>query len=577
MKKSLEARRSPLATQLSQSIGRTQVSRAKQQAWAARLKNSVAGLVATARRTLLALCSLGAAASLSSALAQQPSLSNQRPVVNAKPVLLPWRQIKWPAVDFSRTSLKAGGSLYVLKESSEKKFRLELVFAGGTFSLNPEQRPAMGALIDLLLLGGAGKRSYQDIQNYALTEGLQFNTQVSGTGGLQVSVSGLAKDFKRALPILEDILIAPRFEPSALDLWKQMQADEFASSLDASNGRKQQAFVQQEIARLIYGPDHFYSKTLERKSTKVTSKVTLAEVKALHPRLVNATGVKCLLAGGVGSVEEKALIQSLAKIPDRPYEPLRWLPTRPVDSGTLGAGGASAKGHKTRVTIIRKADLSQSQVSYQIFAPSMGQLNEMERTQFSILSEVFSSTGGVVGNDRFSKALRGDSGLSYSPHAHFDDNAMEPNTNVAAWRMGFQSPNESVGKAVEIASQTWSQFEETGIKEDELERARISLMNRMLATELTLFDRSSLIWDDVLQSRIPNPLFLEATLARLEQEKSVGTLNTGLGRFGGHGNQRALVIFGNPPAEEIQKIKSLPGFEIAKEVPFSKLTEDLKK
>jgi zinc protease len=498
-----------------------------------------------------------------SSLAQDGQLSSQRPVIAAKPLQLPWRQIKWPSIDYARVSLPSGGALYTMKSTSEKKFKLDIVFRGGTFALPEADRPAMGATIEMLTLGGAGKRSYQDIQNYALSEGLQLEAQVADTGGLQLSASGLAKDFAKVIPLIEDIILRPRFDPAALDLWKQMKADEFNSTLEASSGRKQQAFVQQEASRLLFGDKHFHSRSLFRKSTKVTKNVEMAQIKKLYPSLINSTGIRILLAGGVTDANEKELQRLVAKFPAGPYQPSQWIPYRP-----------KYKNGKTQVTIIRKPDLSQSQVSFQIYSPSFGHLNDFEQTRMNILSEIYSSTGGVVGNDRFSKALRGDSGLSYSPHAQFDDTALEPNSNVASWKMGFQSPNESVGKAMEIASKTWELFREKGVQSDELERSRIAMMNRMLGSELTLFDRATQVWDGILSNKIPNPMVLEATLAKLEQEQSAEPLNELLSRFGSEAHAQVAVIFGNPSEAEVQKIKNLPGFEIAKEIAFSKLVEE---
>jgi zinc protease len=500
------------------------------------------------------------------AFAQSGNLKSERPVVDAKPVLLPWRTISWPKLEFSRETLSRGGALYQMQDASEKKFRVEIVFAGGTFALPEKDRPAYGAMVDLLLMGGAGKRSFQDIQNFTLAEGLNVETKVGGTGGLEVSMSGLNKDFLKGLQLLEDVLLRPRFDPAALELWKQMESDEFSGILDASNSRKQQSFVQQETARLLFGNNHFYSRSLFRRASSALNSVSLAKIKELYPQAVNASGLRVLTVGSMSKQNETALVRVLGKIPHKGFPPIAWMPERP----------ALSPAKKVRVVVVRKDDLTQSNVLYQRTSLSLGEPNTLERIRLAVLGEIFSSSGGVVGNDRFSKALRADSGLSYSPHAQHDDDFMAPNTNVSTWKMSFQSPNESVGRALEIAQKTWQDFQSKGVSNSELDRARIALMNRMMGQELTLNDKAGLAWSAILQDRLPRTGFLEHQLAQLELESDPAKLNSLLRHYSDDVSAGTVVIFGNPPPDEVKKIKALSNFELVKDISFKSLVDELK-
>jgi hypothetical protein len=232
---------------------------------------------------------------------------------------------------------------------------------------------------------------------------------------------------------------------------------------------------------------------------------------------------------------------------------------------------------KLRVAVIRKADMTQCNVSLRWYFPNAGRMNELERTRFSILREVFSSTGGVVGNDRFSKALRADTGLSYSPRADFDNEALEPNTNVAMWRMNFQSANERVGDAVVLARKTWDDFASKGISAAELDRARVARMNALMAQEPTVFDKADMFLDDVLSRVVPNALGLENALLRLERETAPAAVNEALLRLVRGGAVGSLVIMGNPPKAQMEKILALPGVEFVRDVPFDDVVRDLQR
>lgn len=495
-------------------------------------------------------------------------LASQRPTLPSKPVALPWRDIRWPSLDYSRTPIAGGGALYTLPGGGGRKFRIEAVFEIGAYTLPQAQRPLLTAAMDLILLGGAGKRSFEEIRNHAHRNGIQIDTRLTTIGYLRISVSGLTEDFKVGLELLEDMLLKPRFDRDALALWKQEQVDAFNALLDGSSAAKQSRFLEQESARLIFGSDHYYTQALKRVSVRTIQSIENAQVIEVANKLVNRAGLTMVLSGTFSEADAKALHALGTRLPRKEPVVLSWMPPRPKFP-------TPHKRFPLRMTIVRKADMTQCNATLRWYFPNAGRLNEMERTRFAILREIFSSSGGVIGNDRFSKALRADSGLSYSPRAHFDGEAMEPSTNVAMWRMNFQSPNEKIGDAVTLARKTWDDFITKGVTADELERARVSRMNMMMAAEPTVFDKTDLFLDDLLSRSVTHPLGLENTLMRLERETNVAAVNEALFRMAEGNAIGALVIFGNPTKEQVEKIKSAAGAELVRDVSFEELVRNL--
>jgi hypothetical protein len=125
-----------------------------------------------------------------------------------------------------------------------------------------------------------------------------------------------------------------------------------------------------------------------------------------------------------------------------------------------------------------------------------------EEIEYDLLEDVFSSSGGIVGNDRFSKALRADSGISYSPHASFHHHLLHPNTNISSFFMSFQTPNNRLVEGIQLAEKTWNHFRKNGITQDELEFTKISSMNRLLGVELTIFDKSNILQNEIRSNQI---------------------------------------------------------------------------
>ena len=522
-------------------------------------------VAATAEMGLFACPNLLSASQAWAQSSGSSAVTNVRPNVKTKPVPLNWRSIVWPSLDYSRVPVSGGGGLYTLPGSSGKKLRIDLLFETGVYSLPRGKRPTVGAAVDLFLQGGIGTRNFEELQQYLLENGISVSTRLSAVGYFIVTVESLTEDFPVALNVVRDLVLRPRFDRDALDLWKQERGDDFQSLLDASNSRKQNRFLEQEAMRLAFGPEHYFAQSLQRASKKSIDAISNSDVRQVARSLINRTGLNAVLSGAFSASQRDALQKLLVQIPRTEPATYRWLPER----------SRKETGNKLRVAIIQKNDMSQAALSLRYYFPSIGKLNRLERTRFSILREVFSASGGVVGNDRFSKAMRGDSGISYSPYASFDPDALDPNTNMALWRMNFQAPNERLAESILLARKTWTEFATQGITPEELENARTSRMNTTLATENTIFDKADEFIDDLTARTLPNSIALEMSLVRLEQERSVADVNNTLLQITSAGTVPVLVIMGNPTPEMIADIRKIPDVQVDKIVKFADLAAEL--
>lgn len=513
---------------------------------------------------MLALCGTATNAAAQSG-SGSAGLANQRPAVLGKPVQLNWRSINWPSLNFSRTPVDGGAAMYTIPAETGKKIRLDLLFQTGVYNLPREWRTNLSATVDMFLQGGAGARNYEELQKHLADNGIQVTTTTSPLGQFLITIELLSTDFGTAVAALEDMLLRPRFDRDALEIWKMEQNDGFQAVLDGGSARKQGRFIEQEAIRLAFGSEHYFAHALARMSKPEIDKVTQDKVRQIAGLLINRAGLNVVLSGSVNSKHEKSVADLIRKIPRLAPVSYSWMPDRLKPSGS----------GKLRMTIIRKPDLSQCTLSLRYYLPHIGKLNRIERTRMTLLKEVFSSSGGVIGNDRFSKALRADSGLSYSPNASFDPEVIEPNTNAGAWRLNFQSPNDRFVEAVRLATKTWETFASKGISADELENARISRINNTLASELTVFDKVEEFLDDIQSQTLPNPVSLESSLVRLEQEKDVRPINSLLDSQIKAGTLPVLVVFGNPSDSALSAIKALDGVEVEKVVAFEELVKEI--
>ncbi|MFZ9520048.1 MAG: M16 family metallopeptidase [Silvanigrellaceae bacterium] len=493
------------------------------------------------------------------------ALTNQRPAVVSKPVPLNWRSILWPSLNYSRTPIDGGAALYSIFGETGKKIRLDFLFETGVYSIPRQLRTNLSATVDMFLQGGAGNRNYEELQKFLSDNGIQVTTGTSQLGQFTVTVEMLSSDFNLAMSALESMLLKPRFDRDALEIWKMEQSDAFQATLDGGTARKQGRFIEQEAIRLAFGNEHYFAHALARMSKPELEKVTQDKLRQIAGLLINRAGLNVVLSGNINTKQEKAVADLIRKIPRLTPVSYSWLPDRIK----------SPVSNKIRIAIIRKADLSQATLTLRHYLPNIGKLNRIERTRMTLLREVFSASGGVIGNDRFSKAMRADSGLSYSPSAAFDPEAIEPNTNAGVWRLSFQSPNERIVEAVKLAAKTWNTFASEGITQEELENARISRINTTLATEMTVFDKVEDFIDDLQTRTLPNPLSVETSLVRLEQEKDASTVNNLLFSQVQAGTVPVMVMFGNPSDAAISELRSMKSIELAKVVTFDDLVKEV--
>lgn len=491
--------------------------------------------------------------------------ANSRPTVVSKPVPLPWRNIQWPSLNFNRKAVDGGAALYTIAGETGKKIRIDLLFETGVYTIPRNMRTNLAATVDMFLLGGAGQRNFEELQRFLADNGIQVSTNISTLGQFHIALEMLNGDFPLALSALEDMILRPRFEQDALEIWKMEQKDSFQALLDGGNSRKQARFIEQEALRLAFGSQHYFAQSLARTSPPQLEQVTANKIRQIAAQLINRAGLNAILSGNFNAKQEASLTRLLTKVPRLQPVTYAWLPDRVQTESS----------RKVRMTIIQKSDLSQANLTLRYYLPKIGKLNRIERTRMTILREVFSSSGGVIGNDRFSKAMRADSGISYGPYASFFPEAIEPNTNTGVWRMNFQSPNERLVEAVKLAMGTWNTFVTQGISQEELDNARISRINTTLATEQTVFDKVDEFVEDLQARVLPNPLGVEGALVRLEQEKSAADVNQLLRSQIQVGTVPVLVAFGNPDAATLAQLKKIDNLDVVKVVKFDELAKEL--
>jgi len=468
--------------------------------------------------------------------------------VNA--VELDWRTVPIPSISYNRIASNGGGAIYTLQSQDSLKFRVQVVFSESIFALPESDITAMSALSDMIILGGFGKKDYAQIEKELTQNGIFLTSSINSMGQLTITCEALTEDFVRVMRILNNLILRPKFDEKALKIWKQQAKNSFSQFTNANTLGVQMQFISAEAAKLAFGKDHYLATTIKRHSPRNIDAIKLQQIKNLYDTIKNRNGLNLFLVGSYPKNAINNVNQLITRIPSKDIAINKWLP-----------GRLTKYSSKTKVALIRKKDMTQSQISLRYYYPYMGELNSIEKAQIKIASEVFSSTVGVIGNDRFSKAMRADSGLSYSPRAFFIPDVIDPNTNVSAFMMNFQSPNDKVYDAVILAQKTWQQFTEKGISKEELSMSRSSVMNSLLGNELTVYDKSNFIFSKILQGKVPSVNPIQESLESLELQKNASSINQFIKDKLDFRSSGVLIIMGNPSKDVIKKLRSISSLD----------------
>lgn len=499
--------------------------------------------------------------------AQAQDLTTKRPNISARPVRLDWRKINWRPVVYDRFGLTGGGSFTVYPAAGNQKFQLDVVFTTGVYAQTESERPELGAYVDLLLEGGTRSQTFEQIQRTIALNGLRLQTTLTSAGHVRISAGGLLDDFDRALDLVKGILTEPEFRADALETWKREQITAFERRLDASSLREQYQILEPLLAGLVLGPDHYFTTFLTRGKPSRITRIKRDDVVELHKKVINAANLTALLSGGASPAQIEQTRELFEKLPSATPAVPQWLPGRRSLSAQESA----------EVLVVQKQDMPQSSVYGRVSLAAAGELNAQEEVQLAVLREVFSSSTGVVGEDRFSAAMRKESGLSYSPYSYVDPTFVHPNTNLAGWTFVFQTPAEKTAEGLGLAHKTWENFRRNGISAEEFEDTRTILMNQMLATERTHFERAERLLSELLKGDLPKTTPEETALQMLEGMTSPADANRLLQRLTAQGTMRlAYTIMGGVQESDIKALRKLPFVKKVTVLPFEQVIEELK-
>jgi len=168
----------------------------------------------------------------------------------------PWEKFKYPPLgpihepDYERVELPDGMVLYLAEDHELPTVEMSATIKVGKI-YEPADKTGLAAITgEVMRTGGTDKWSGDEIDELTESMGMNVETSIGDATG-NAYVFSLSEDVDKALEILADVLMHPRFDPEKLDLAKTQHKSAIARRNDDP-----MQIARREFRQVMYGPDH---------------------------------------------------------------------------------------------------------------------------------------------------------------------------------------------------------------------------------------------------------------------------------------------------------------------------------
>lgn len=130
-------------------------------------------------------------------------------------------------------------------------------------------------------------------------------TVTSGLEGMNVSISGLSKNFPKVLELVEEMILRPRFDEEALQRAKMQ-----TKAMIRQNSANPRNIAQSTRDKLIYGANGTFA-TPEYGTAASIDNITMDDIKAFHAAYLSPSVASLSIAGDINQATCEKLLASL--------------------------------------------------------------------------------------------------------------------------------------------------------------------------------------------------------------------------------------------------------------------------
>lgn len=343
------------------------------------------------------------------------------------------------AIEIEEVTSPGGITAWLVEDHTIPFTALEIRFEGGTSLDEPDSLGAVN-LMTGLLEEGAGEMEAREFQAAREDLGASFSFDV-GSDTLSVSARMLTENRDAAVDLLREALVAPRFDPVAIERVRGQVQSILAQ--DAQNPRRLASRAFYEAA---FG-DHPYGRP-DNGTPESVAALTRADLLAAHEAALTRESVHVGAVGDITPEELGALLDEL--LGDLPEEGPE-LPGH-VEFGL--AGGVEVIDYPTPQSVALFGQPGLEREDEDFFAAY-------------ILNHIL---GGGGFESRLMTEVREKRGLTYGISTD-----LVPLENAEFWIGSVASANDRMATAIEVIRDEWARIAEEGVTQEELDAAKTYL------------------------------------------------------------------------------------------------------
>ncbi|MDT0604407.1 M16 family metallopeptidase [Thalassotalea castellviae] len=285
----------------------------------------------------------------------------------------------------------------------------------------------------------------QSLNKSELDETIDFvGADIFSSANLEFVTLGASlasKDQQKILPIVRDLVTAPRFDKSEFDKIKQRHILNLQQSKERPG-----AVINHYFNQLVFG-EQGYGSVVQGDSQSI-EKLTLEQLKQHYQQWYQPSNSAVIVVGDFDRQQMKKQLKSLFA---------SWKNTQQVTATQIAK---VAKASQSKVLLVNKPDARQS--TFLIGGKGIAQSNP-DRVGISVINTILGARFTSWLNDE----LRVNAGLTYGARSRFNSYSQDGSFAISTF-----TKTDTTVEAIDLALQTYARLWEKGIDNDTLNSAK---------------------------------------------------------------------------------------------------------
>lgn len=351
------------------------------------------------------------------------------------------------------TALNGKLKAYIMEEHSIPLVAISFGFNKAGYAYT--NKDGVVVLAENTLLDGAGSYSRKELRNIMKEKGIKLSIN-STPDRFEFSLSYVKSFEKDALSILKAVLYEPHLQKDSLDVVKsQLQA------LKSQQQEKPQYHLNKLIQKDFY-QNHPYSKE-EIPDSQILNQITQDDIKDYLKNHFTKDTLVIGIAGDIDKSEAEAFItQAFSNLQDK------------STASSLPEFIPNYTSSDSKTTV------KTSQQSYILLKANGISRQDKDFYPLYIANHIF---GGSGLSSRLNQSIREKEGLTYGIYSYFTNSDA-----FNAWQISFSAEPENINIIKTIAQNEYQKFYTQGITNEELIKAKKSLMSSFNLRFASLFN-----------------------------------------------------------------------------------------